>query len=416
MRSALTLVLLFGVAHGAELPKLTLKQAIDRALTNNPRVLVQVQELARAQAQVAQVRAAALPSVTGNATYTRSPVPAMAAAAGFATPDNVGANLTAVVPLLAPRRWVQWSQQKGSARVAALDVGDVKRQVAIGVSTAFLQILTRRREVELDERARDTARAHASYTHTRLVGGVGSRLDDVRARQELETDEQLVVSARLALQQAQETLGLLVAAEGPVDAGDEPWLTPVDAGQALAEAPRLRADLLALDARRLLTRRIVHDDWADYMPSLTASFSGPIYSWPSTVFTQTWSWQFQLALTVPIYDGGLRYGLARERRALWHEAKIDQDTALRQLRSDLRFDDEAVRRTEEAMGRAHAAAKLAHEAVQIADLAYRAGATTNLELIDAERRARDADTAAAIAEDAARQARLDLLFAAGRLP
>ena len=54
--------------------------------------------------------------------------------------------------------------------------------------------------------------------------------------------------------------------------------------------------------------------------------------------------------------------------------------------------------------------------MQIADLAYRAGATTNLELIDAERRARDADTGAAIAEDAVRQARLDMLFASGRLP
>ena len=416
MRSLLALVLLVGAAQAAEPPRLTLKQAIDRALTQNPRVLTQVQELARAQAQVTQVRAGALPSLTANGLYTHTPITASANGELFAAPDNVTANLTASVPLVAPQRWVQLSQQKGNARVAALAVGDVRRQVAMSVAQAFLQILTRRREVELDQRARDTARAHAAYTHTRLAGGVGSRLDDVRAQQELQTDEQLVVSATLALERARETLGLLVAAPGPVDAGDEPWLQPVDAGQALAEAPRLRPDLVAVDARRRLADRIVHESWADYMPSLTATFSGPIYNWPATVFTPSWSWQFQLALTVPLYDGGLRYGLLRERRAISREARIDQDTALRQLRSDLRFDDEAVRRTEEALGRARQAAKLAHEAVQIADLADHAGATTNLELIDAERRARDADTAAAIAEDAARQARLDLLFAAGRLP
>ena len=48
--------------------------------------------------------------------------------------------------------------------------------------------------------------------------------------------------------------------------------------------------------------------------------------------------------------------------------------------------------------------------------AYRAGISNNLAVIDAERRARDATTAATQAEDAARQARLELLIAAGRFP
>ena len=48
--------------------------------------------------------------------------------------------------------------------------------------------------------------------------------------------------------------------------------------------------------------------------------------------------------------------------------------------------------------------------------AYQAGATGNLEVIDAERRARDADNAAVVAEDAVRQARLDLLAATGHFP
>jgi outer membrane protein TolC len=39
-----------------------------------------------------------------------------------------------------------------------------------------------------------------------------------------------------------------------------------------------------------------------------------------------------------------------------------------------------------------------------------------IEVVDAERRARDADSAAVIAEDAVRQARLDLLVAAGQFP
>jgi outer membrane protein TolC len=49
-------------------------------------------------------------------------------------------------------------------------------------------------------------------------------------------------------------------------------------------------------------------------------------------------------------------------------------------------------------------------------VAFRAGATTNIELVDAQRRARDADSAVALAEDRARQARLALLVALGRFP
>jgi outer membrane protein TolC len=75
-----------------------------------------------------------------------------------------------------------------------------------------------------------------------------------------------------------------------------------------------------------------------------------------------------------------------------------------------------MRRADQALVSAQNAAKLAKEALDLANLSYRAGATTNIEVLDAERRSLDAETAAVIAEDAARQARLELLAASGRFP
>jgi len=46
----------------------------------------------------------------------------------------------------------------------------------------------------------------------------------------------------------------------------------------------------------------------------------------------------------------------------------------------------------------------------------RAGGATNIEVIDAERTARDTDTVVAVAEDAQRRAQLDLLIALGQFP
>ena len=142
----------------------------------------------------------------------------------------------------------------------------------------------------------------------------------------------------------------------------------------------------------------------------------PFYQTPATLTTPTTGWQVQLLFTLPLYDGGNRYGLKHERDALYDEAKVKLDAALRQARSDVRIGFEAMQRSDEALAQARDAARFAQEALELSQLAYRAGATTNIEVVDAERRARDAATEAAIAEDAARQARLDLLSAAGRFP
>lgn len=82
----------------------------------------------------------------------------------------------------------------------------------------------------------------------------------------------------------------------------------------------------------------------------------------------------------------------------------------------MRIAFEAVQRADDALAQAQDAASLAQEALELSQLAYRAGATSNIEVVDAERSSRIARTDAAIAEDTARQARLDLLAAAGRFP
>ena len=159
----------------------------------------------------------------------------------------------------------------------------------------------------------------------------------------------------------------------------------------------------------------MRDSYADYLPILSGVVQ-PFYQNPSSLTLPTTGWQAQLLLSLPLYDGGNRYGLKHERDALHDQAKTRLDAALRQARSEVRIAFEAVQQADGALGQSREAMKLAQEALELAQLAYRAGATSNIEVVDAERRARDAETDAAVAEDGARQARLDLLAAAGRFP
>ena len=127
-------------------------------------------------------------------------------------------------------------------------------------------------------------------------------------------------------------------------------------------------------------------------------------------------YQLELLLTVPLYDGGLRYGQHKERDALHDEARVAYEAGLRQARSDVRAAFEAMRRADDSLRSSREAAKLAIQALDLANLAYRGGAVTNIEVIDAERQARDAATQAEVAADAARQARLTMLTATGHFP
>jgi len=127
-------------------------------------------------------------------------------------------------------------------------------------------------------------------------------------------------------------------------------------------------------------------------------------------------WQAQLILTLPLYDGGTRTGIARERDALVVEERAALEATIRQAQSDVRTAFDSIVHADRALVAARAGAVLARRALELATLAYRAGATSNLEVIDASRASRAADTAAVQAEDVARQARLDLLAASGRFP
>jgi outer membrane protein TolC len=87
-----------------------------------------------------------------------------------------------------------------------------------------------------------------------------------------------------------------------------------------------------------------------------------------------------------------------------------------QARAEVRAARESIRSAERAVASARAAAEQAGRVLEIVTISFKAGASTNLEVIDAERRARDTDNAAAIAEDVLRRAKLDLLNALGRFP
>jgi outer membrane protein TolC len=398
---------------GGSYEKITMTEAVHRALLRNPSAQVAALEIDRASALLNETRSGSLPYLTANGTYTRLDNDRLLGTNRLAAKNQLSANLTLAVPLLAPQRWVQWSQAKANVGTAEASNRDVSRTVALATARAYLAVVSQKRVVEINARALATDRAHYDYTHIRLVGGVGNRVDDVRAAQQVASDEAQLETSYTSLARSREALAVLVGEAQPLDVYDDVSLasSSTDPEAAIAQ----RQDVAAAKARVRLAEKVKNESWTDYTPSLVGQFI-PFYQNPPSISTPETGWQALVVLSVPLVEGGLRRGQSQERAALLAEARSQYEGLLRQTRSDIRVAVEEIRRADNAMKSAASAAKLAREALDLANRAYHAGATSNIEVIDAERRARDADTAAVIAEDNARQARLDLLAAAGQFP
>ena len=331
----------------------------------------------------------------------------------------------------------------------------MRRQTTLATADTYLTVIARRRVVDANTRARVVASAHFDFARELQERGAGSRLNELRAQQEVSLDEGLVESSRLALYRAQEALGVLLVADGPVDATDEPLFAippDVDAGfvgsperlalqgprgargfqpsdpgslERLAllgagQAPPLlgllgRTDLKLFATEQQAAERVLGDSSKDRLPYLEGVFQ-PSTTYPAQFFLPQNSWRFLMQLSVPLFDSGQRQGQRLERQAAVDVSRATFARALTAARSEVRAAREAVASAERGLASARAAADQARQVMEIVNISFRAGAATNIEVIDAEGRARDADTSVGVAEDTLRRARLELLTAIGRFP
>jgi len=183
----------------------------------------------------------------------------------------------------------------------------------------------------------------------------------------------------------------------------------------LAQSAVGAAEALLADATAKVCERVVRDSWKDHLPSVDAIFL-PQTTYPSQFFVPANSWRFLLQSSVPIFDSGQRAALKLQRQSALDLASATLAGATTAAVSQVRAAREAIASGERGLANARAAADQAQQVVNIINISFRAGAATSIEVIDAERSARDADTAVAVAEDALRRARLELLLALGRFP
>ncbi len=392
----------------------TLDQAVERALKNNPTVGQAIQGILRAEALLQQARAVTLPQV--NASFTGVVNSTERKFDDVVTSPRMQGTIaaSASMPVLAAAAWAARNQAKDQIEVANLSSADVRTNIAVATGQAYLAIIAARRQVDVSLRARESALAHLDYARRRLEAGAGTRLNELRAAQEVSSDEARLEVTQYAVRVGQEALGVLMAANGPVDAASEPAFdVPAAADEAGWMA--LRPDVRLFTAEERAADRVWQDSSKDWFPTGVLSFD-PQALVPASIFTSARSWRLVVNFSQPIWDSGQRKAVKRVRETNLNNARLALTDLRTRARSEVRLAQDLVRTSERAYNSLRLAAEQAQEVLNITTFAFQAGATTNLEVIDAQRQARDADSSAAVAQNTLMRAQLDLLTALGRFP
>ena len=416
MRSSAALAcLVWAAAAHAEGPRaVDFEAALSAALLHSPLVQRASAEQEEAGAQVEVLRAGTLPRVSVNGTVGRLDSDRKLGDRVLVPATSINGNVTASLPVLHPQAWLAVSRAREGLSAAEASREEARRGVARALANAYLGVVLRQELRAVAVRAVETADAHAGLARQRLESGVASRLDVLRAEREGADNRARLSSVTAELRQAQEALGAVMGEGVPLDAAGMPRIGVLPPLDEALKALDSRPDVRALRARLAQAKREVQDRWADHVPVVSLQ-AQPFAAAPATPTVPNVGWQAQLQLGWLAWDGG---GI--QARQAVSEARVKQlqaqlEAVLLQAGAEVRGAWAVLAERASAEAEARASAKLAGEAAALAKRQFEEGVAGNLELVDAERVSRDAESSVATARAALVAAKLDCLVVSGVL-
>jgi len=391
------------------------QEALDLLRSRSVELRVAAAAAQRAEAQQRTALAGVLPSINGSAGYTHNlitnEIPTGVGLTGSGSlvtrqirtpfPDALTGQVTASQPVIALRAWNALGTASESVNASKLSLEDTKRTLALAVANAVVGVVTAERIAELNRLGLRNALSRQALTTRRAALGNGTALDVLRTRQDVAAARSTLVAGDETLRQAREALGLAlgVPEQVSVTAGMNMRGLEQQARDTCTPAESIdqRPDVAALRARAEVARRGITDAKTQFAPSVDVR---------STVATTTidtgaapnTTWNIQALLSVPIWDGGARYGSLKDAHAQ-HEAALQSlEAGRRKARIEVTQAQRGMQVAEERYRVAASARDLAQETDTLTRTAYHEGRGTSLELIAAAQALREAEIQVALRE------------------
>jgi outer membrane protein TolC len=358
----------------------------------------------RAEAMSRVALAGLLPSLTGNGSFTHQFITTEETLGSgpitIPPQDVLSATATAVWPIASPRAWYALGTSKRAIDVAKYDLADKRRTIAETLVSLMIATIATARTADLSRSALRSSLERVALAEARVRAQHGTELDLDRAREDAEAARQLVISSDEALRRSREALGVAFGSSVAISAPNDHDLAGFE--RAVASTCRLnpdieqRPDVAAARARVTLAERMIGDVDRSYMPS--ASLQSQL-AWGSQVlYGPSTTWNVQAMVTVPIWDGGARYGLGNDARAAADQARAALEAARVQALVNVAQAERAVTVATAARDVAKRRRDVAAQVDARTRAAYAAGLATSLDLVTSGQASRVAETNLAVTE------------------
>jgi outer membrane protein len=369
-------------------PRITLDEAIRRSTRFDPNYVRALGQMDDAEwGRRAAMLSLVLPAVEVGVDETRY-------SEAFFNPANP-ANPTSTLVVgranaryeLSFRKFNDLSRTK--AEIASADAGEIEQRyrTALETESSYYDVLVNQELTRVSREREARARQGLTVARARVSSGAAVPTDSLQLVLEQIRAQVEVLRQENALRRAQLELGRRVGAEGPVDgvpgdtlpAPDLPLTLPEALRAALNEGPQYRT----AKANENAAEAVLRSQRGDYLPILSLNGSHQRYDtrlFPSAANVSS----LTFTLSLPLWDDGLREIEITRARVNRDVARAVRDDLERVVRRDVSNAYDVYQTSRAAVDLARVGVTVARETYRMQELRYRSGASTILDLLDAQ--------------------------------
>jgi outer membrane protein TolC len=381
--------------------KLSIEDSLKLTLVNNKVLQRVLQEKEVARGQRLKSYSAILPNVGLSAEYTRlDEVTSFdidtpgggTSKVQFGDVDNYSVGLTVNQPIFAggsiPARI---NAAKLFSLLTDESVREAIQELVYTAQYAYHDVLLSQHLVEISADAVRSAKAHLDSVKQRQRGGVASDFDVLRAEVELSNFQAELIQNKNAIDIAQANLIKVMGVSQDSDfvLSDELEYVPLNVTmeQAVEAAYRNRPDLYSREFDIKYQKELLKIIHSQYWPAVNAYYTN---TWskpdPHSMMKIEWgrAWQAGVMASLPIFDGFAREGEIIAQKARVKQAQVDlidaEETALFEItKAQL-----SIQNAKEYVQSQRLNLTRAREGLRLAEVGYKEGTNTQVEMIDAQ--------------------------------
>lgn len=419
-------------AQSTDTLRLSLVEAVNLAVQQNPQLKsVQLDEEIN-RAKVQEVRASALPQVTGDASFTDNYLrasqilpgevfgkPGETIAVKFGTRYQMGATAQVSQALFNPALNVGLKAAKASQGLYELQTFKSKEDLIYNVLNLYMQLQMIEKQTDLVEGNLERTQRLIDITSAQFKEGIIKKVDVDQLKVNyinLTTQLSNTANTRVQLLNNLKTL-INVDAEQTIaitDVGTDP--IPVSRQLDLSE----NTDLALVDYQRRLQDLNTESIQAGYLPTLSLVANMGYQSQTNELFNSGATQGFGaglygLRLSIPIFDGFAKKSKITQSQYKVRQLELNRQYAVRNIQNQFTNARNTVIQNGKVLSAQDENMKLAESLYNVAKLSYTEGITPLSELINAENGLKEAQNQYLTAMLQINLAELDLMQSSGQL-